>query len=45
MSFENGLFTHETTDMFAQIEACQWDVTLFLLEAEFSYYKQNAAVI
>jgi len=36
MSFENGLFAHETSDMFLQIEACQWGVSLSLslLEAD-----------
>jgi len=34
MSFESGLFAHEMTGMFLQIEACQWSVCLSLLEAE-----------
>jgi len=28
MSFENGMFAHETTDMSLQIEACLWCASL-----------------
>jgi len=28
MSFENGMFAHETMDMSLQIEACLWCVSL-----------------
>jgi len=34
MSFENGMFARETKDRSLQIEACQWCVSLSLLEAE-----------
>jgi len=34
MSFENGMFARETKDMSLQIEACQWWVSLSLLEAD-----------
>jgi len=34
MSFENGMFAHETTDMSLQMEACLWCVSLSLLEAD-----------
>jgi len=34
MSFEIGLFAHETTDMSLPIEICQWCVSLSLLEAD-----------
>jgi len=33
MSFENGFFADETSDMFLQIEVCLW-VSLSLLEAD-----------
>jgi len=34
MSFENGLFAYETTDMSLQIETYQWAVSLSLSEAD-----------
>jgi len=34
MSFENELFAHDTSGMFLQIEACQWSVSLSLLESD-----------
>jgi len=34
MSFENVMLARETTDMSLQIEACQWCVSLSLLEAD-----------
>ena len=34
MSFENGMFAHETMHMSLQIVACQWYASLSLLEAD-----------